>query len=61
VVSDEADVSALRPHFAEDIGLKFATVTTREELERLHTAGCTRFGCDNPEELLKEPPDVQPT
>jgi deoxyribose-phosphate aldolase len=61
VVSEEADVAALRPHFAEDIGLKFASVTSREELEKLHAAGCTRFGCDNPEELLKEPPNVQPT
>src|ERR1035438_6064468 len=66
VVSNEADVPALRPHFAEDIGPKYAFVTSREELERLHAAGCTRFGCDNPEEILKPPqteekPDVQPT
>jgi deoxyribose-phosphate aldolase len=59
VVSDEADIPALRPHFAEDIGLKYAFVTSRGELEKLHAAGCTRFGCDNPEELLAPPPQPQ--
>ncbi len=56
VVSSEADVPALRPHFAEDIGLKYATVASRAELEKLHAAGCTRFGCENPEEILTPPP-----
>jgi deoxyribose-phosphate aldolase len=55
VVSSEADVPALRPHFAEDIGLKFAPVNSREELEKLHLAGCTRFGCEHPEEILAAP------
>ena len=55
VVSNEADVPALRPHFAEDIGLKYAFVASRAELERLHAAGCTRFGCENPEEILAPP------
>ncbi len=58
VVSNEADVPALRPHFAEDIGLKYALVASRAELEKLHQAGCTRFGCENPEVILAPP---QPT
>ena len=63
VVSNEADVPALRPHFAEDIGLKYASVASRAELEKLHAAGCTRFGCENPEAILAPPeaPNVQPT
>ena len=60
VVSNEADVPALRPHFAEDIGLKFASVTSRAELEKLHQAGCTRFGCENPEEILAAPSGAAP-
>lgn len=55
VISEASDIAALRPHFAEDIGLKFAMVTSREELETLLAAGCTRFGCDNPEEVLAPP------
>ncbi len=55
VVASEADVTALRPHFAEDIGLKYAMVSSRAELEKLYAAGCTRFGCENPEELLAAP------
>jgi deoxyribose-phosphate aldolase len=56
VVSSEADIPALRPHFSEDIGIKFASVGTREDLARLHAAGCTRFGCDNPATLLASVP-----
>ena len=56
VVSDEADIPALRPHFSDDIGLKYAHVASREDLERLHAAGCTRFGCDDPEKLLTTTP-----
>jgi deoxyribose-phosphate aldolase len=52
VISSEADIPTLRPHFSEDIGLKIAHVATRVDLERLHAAGVTRFGCDNPEGLL---------
>jgi deoxyribose-phosphate aldolase len=55
VVSNPADVPALRPHFAEDIGLKYALVASRAELEKLLEAGCTRFGCENPEEILTPP------
>ena len=60
VVSSEADVPALRPHFAEDIGIKFASIASRAELERLLAAGCTRFGSENPEEILvpPQPPPV---
>jgi deoxyribose-phosphate aldolase len=56
VISSEADVPALRPHFAEDIGLKFSHVASREDLERLQAAGCTRFGCDDLEPLQPPPP-----
>ena len=59
VVSAEGDIAALRPHFSEDIGIKFASVSTRGELERLHTAGCTRFGCDDPAVLLAMAPAPQ--
>jgi deoxyribose-phosphate aldolase len=59
VISSEADVPALRPHFAEDIGLKYANVTSREDLERLQAAGCSRFGCDDPD-MLQPPPDPAP-
>jgi deoxyribose-phosphate aldolase len=52
VISSEADIPALRPHFSEDIGLKYAHVASRGEMERLHAAGCTRFGCEEPEVLL---------
>jgi deoxyribose-phosphate aldolase len=52
VISNEADIPALRPHFSEDIGLKLPHVATRADLERLHAAGVARFGCDNPEALL---------
>jgi deoxyribose-phosphate aldolase len=55
VISSEADIPALRPHLAEDVGIKWAHVTSREDLERLHAAGCTRFGCDNPAPLLVAP------
>lgn len=62
VISSEADIATLRPHFSEDIGLKFSHVASRADLERLHAAGVTRFGCDNPEALLTAPaaPPVQP-
>lgn len=56
VVSTEADIPALRPHFSEDIGIKFASIATREDLERLHSAGCTRFGCEDPTPLLTPVP-----
>ena len=56
VISSEADIPALRPHLAEDIGIKWALVALREELERLQAAGCTRFGCDNPGPLQPPPP-----
>ena len=59
VVANEADIPALRPHLAEDIGLKFASVGSREELEKLQAAGCTRFGCDDLEKL-QPPPAPQP-
>jgi deoxyribose-phosphate aldolase len=49
VIADEADIPSLRPHFSEDIGLKFALVANREDLVRLQAAGCTRFGCSDPE------------
>jgi deoxyribose-phosphate aldolase len=55
VISTEGDIPALRPHFSEDIGLKWALVASREDLERLHAAGCTRFGCDDPDSLLAAP------
>lgn len=62
VISNEADIPALRPHFSEDIGLKFAHVANRADLERLHSLGITRFGCDNPDVLLATPqPDTLPT
>ena len=60
VVQNEADIPALRPHFSEDIGLKFGYVANRADLERLHAAGVTRFGCDQPEALLAEPKVEQP-
>jgi deoxyribose-phosphate aldolase len=56
VISSEADIPALRPHFSEDIGLKYAKVASREELERLQTDGCTRFGCTDPDGLAPPPP-----
>ncbi len=56
VISSEADIPALRPHLAEDIGLKYAPVASREDLERLQAAGCSRFGCDDPGTLLAPPP-----
>ena len=58
VITDEADIPALRPHFSEDIGLKYSLVSSREDMERLHAAGCTRFGCDDPEPLLAPPVPV---
>jgi deoxyribose-phosphate aldolase len=60
VISSEADVPTLRPHFSEDIGLKYSHVGSREELERLQTAGCTRFGCEDPEGVLASPPAAAP-
>jgi len=55
VVSEEGAIAALRPHLADDIGIKFAGVASREQLEKLHAAGCTRFGCQDPEMLLAVP------
>jgi deoxyribose-phosphate aldolase len=55
VISSEADIPALRPHLAEDIGIKFVHVESREDLERLQAAGCTRFGCEDPGLLLVPP------
>jgi deoxyribose-phosphate aldolase len=56
VVSEESSIAALRPHLADDIGIKFSSVSTRDQLEKLHAAGCTRFGCLDPETLLAPPP-----
>lgn len=55
VVSEESDIAALRPHFSEDIGIKFATVESRESMQNLQTAGCTRFGTGNPDAILTQP------
>jgi deoxyribose-phosphate aldolase len=52
VISDEADIAALRPHFSEDIGMKFAMVDSRETLVRLQNAGCTRFGTSAADAIL---------
>jgi len=64
VIWSDADIPVMRPHLAEDIGFKYASVASREELERLQAAGCTRFGCDNPDALQPpkppEPPPVPP-
>jgi deoxyribose-phosphate aldolase len=60
VISNEQDLPVLRPHFAEDIGLKFSSVESRPDLERLLSAGCTRFGCQDPEKLLAPPPPTTP-
>jgi deoxyribose-phosphate aldolase len=54
VISSEADIPALRPHLAEDVGIKWALVASRQDIERLQTAGCTRFGCDSLDAL--QPP-----
>jgi len=56
VIWSEADIPVVRPHMAEDVGIKYASVASRDVLEKLHNAGCTRFGCDDPEALLPPPP-----
>jgi len=62
VISSEGDIAALRPHFSDDIGLKYSYVGSRADMERLLAAGCSRFGCDDPEALLKaEQPTTPPT
>lgn len=58
VISSEEDIPALRPHLAEDIGIKFAQVGSWEDIQRLHAAGCTRFGCDDPEKVAAPPAQV---